>query len=88
MFDEAAIPTDQRPEILRQARERMRDHGVVHTVVATLITSGVVLDTEVQAVLTYRTQIVGAYRGALRHIAGSDPGYDTSKWADWLANRR
>jgi len=48
-----------------------------------VIQSGVVLDATVAAVVTHRVEIVNAYRGALRHLAGSDPGRDTRGWEDW-----
>lgn len=53
-----------------------------------VLQSGVVLDTTVQAVISYRTEIVRAYRGALNHLAGSDPGYDPRQWEAWRETQR
>lgn len=53
-----------------------------------VLQSGVVLDVTVHAVVKHRTEIVRAYRGALRHLMGSDPGHDPKRWATWLAERR
>lgn len=49
-----------------------------------VLQSGVVLDVTVIAVTTHRIEIVGAYRNAIRRIAGSDPGADPRGWSDWL----
>ena len=49
-----------------------------------VLQSGVVLDVTVIAVKTHRTEIVGAYRNAIRRIAGSDPGADPAGWSRWL----
>jgi hypothetical protein len=53
-----------------------------------VLQSGAVLDTTVHSVITFRTQIVAAYRNALRRIAGSDPGADPGTWSAWLERRR
>lgn len=50
--------------------------------------SGVVLDVTVIAVTTHRTEIVGAYRDAIRRIAGTDPGPDPKGWSAWLKNHQ
>jgi hypothetical protein len=50
-----------------------------------VLQSGAVLDVTVQATLEERIRIVNAWRGALRRLAGSDPGPRTSDWATWLA---
>ncbi|MEE2887363.1 MAG: hypothetical protein VX951_08010 [Planctomycetota bacterium] len=49
-----------------------------------VLQSGVVLDVTVIAVKTHRIEIVGAYRDAIRRIAGSDPGANPEGWSDWL----
>lgn len=46
--------------------------------------SGTVLDVTVLAVTTYRTEIVQAYRGAIKKLAGEDPGADPKAWAAWF----
>ena len=51
-----------------------------------VISSGVVLDVNVAAVVTHRVSIVKAYRSALASLVGSDPGADPKAWADWLAD--
>jgi hypothetical protein len=49
-----------------------------------VLQSGSVFDATVHATQLVRTQIVGAYRTALRSLTGSDPGPRTSAWAGWL----
>ena len=49
-----------------------------------VLQSGVVLDVTVIAVKTHRAEIVGAYRDAIRRIAGSDPGANPAGWSRWL----
>ena len=48
-----------------------------------VLQSGVVLDTTVHAVVTYRTKIVAAYRRALHRLTGADPGRDPASWEAW-----
>lgn len=55
------------------------------------LTTGVVLDATVHAVVTYRTTILAAYRRALERLAGAEPPGDPRKWPGWwtdLAARR
>ncbi|HEB54065.1 MAG TPA: HEAT repeat domain-containing protein [bacterium] len=49
-----------------------------------VLQSGSVLDVEVAGVYQVR-RIVKAYRRALKQLAGSDPGADPRRWAEWLA---
>ncbi len=49
-----------------------------------VLQSGTVLDVSVHAVTRHRTEIVRAYRRALHHLTGSDPGNRTAKWAEWM----
>lgn len=78
-----------------QQRSYIRDFNVevaqasfIADPVVDVITSGTVLDADVHAVFTVRTEIVRAYRKSIRQIAGEDPGVDVDDWAEWLATRR
>ncbi len=53
-----------------------------------VVQSGVVLDATVHAVILYRTDIIRAWRTALRQLTGYDPGPDPRDWARWHAARR
>lgn len=55
--------------------------------VVDVLQSGEVLDASVQAVVAYRSKIVGAYRSALQKLTGSDPGRDPAKWSAWWEQR-
>jgi hypothetical protein len=61
--------------------------AVIADPVVGVVSSGVVLDVTVAAVVTHRIHIVKAYRSALRALVGSDPGADPRRWVDWLAER-
>jgi len=49
--------------------------------------SGTVLDVTVMGVYEEQVRITLAYRSALHHLAGSDPGADPRAWAAWLAQQ-
>lgn len=53
-----------------------------------MLQSGTVLDVTVHGISEERVRIVRAYRGALKRIAGDDPGEDPASWAAWLRNRQ
>ena len=61
--------------------------AVIADPVVGVVSSGVVLDVTVAAVVTHRIHIVKAYRSALRALVGSDPGADPKRWENWLAER-
>jgi len=50
-----------------------------------VLQSGMVLDVTVHAVIEEAVRIVKSYRGALKRLAGSDPGPKPGDWATWLA---
>lgn len=52
-----------------------------------VLQSGVVLDVTVAAITSMRTEVVRAYRTALKRITGDDPGHDPEKWAEWMSER-
>jgi hypothetical protein len=53
-----------------------------------VLQSGVVLDVTVHAVIEEHIRIVGAWRNALRRLAGSDPGARPIDWAAWLQSQQ
>lgn len=53
-----------------------------------VLQDGAVLDATVHAVVTHRTEIVDAYRKAITHLAGNDPGRDAGEWSSWWSSRR
>ena len=52
-----------------------------------VLQSGTVLDVTVHGVYEEQVRITLAYRTALQHLAGSDPGADPRAWAAWLAQQ-
>jgi hypothetical protein len=50
-----------------------------------VLQSGVVLDVTVKGIFEQQVRIFRAYRTALQHLGGSDPGPNARDWATWLA---
>ncbi|MFM1874234.1 MAG: hypothetical protein RL398_3656, partial [Planctomycetota bacterium] len=49
-----------------------------------VLSSGTVLDVEVMGVAEVQ-RILRGYRRAIQRVSGSDPGEDSRRWAQWLA---
>lgn len=77
----------QQQAYIRDFDVQVAQAAVIADPVVGVVSSGVVLDVTVAAVVTHRIQIVKAYRSALRSLVGSDPGADPKRWAEWLAER-
>jgi len=77
----------QHRSYIRDFEVEIAQAAAVANPVVDAVSSGVVLDATVAAVVAQQVQIATSYRRALNDLVGADPGANPNDWLDWLAKR-